>query len=463
MAHPSDVFVEKQHIKKGEPMFDEWILPDNWQAMVATVCGTLHQRSAWRLGTIFFGIIFAKGRKTITSWFRAAGIQRRYKAFYYFIGSIGRKTETIANALFEVMISLLCTKNDTVLMAIDDSPTKRYGPKVQGAGIHRNPAVGPDGAKFIYGHVWVTISALVRHELWGTIALPLLAKMYVRAKDTSSIASRHQIAFRNKLQQAAELAKWAQNCCKALGKGLWIVTDGGYTRAGFIKPVTALGVTVITRLRKDAALHELVKPPTERRRGRPRKYGKRINLCDKAAQGAGWFSIKATLYGRKQAKQVKMFKATYRPAGGEVLVLIVREDDRAWRAFMCTNLLATAQQILEAVADRGGIEQNFHDLKETEGAGQQQVRNFWANVGAFHLNLWVHTLVELWAWNKPAGVICDRSDAPWDDVGRRPSHADRCGGLRREILRKTFFEISGHSRKTQKIARQFYKLMKLAA
>ncbi len=39
---------------------------------------------------------------------------------------------------------------------------------------------------------------------------------------------------------------------------------------------------------------------------------------------------------------------------------------------MCTNLAATAQQILEAVADRSGIEQNFHDLKEIEGAGQQQ-------------------------------------------------------------------------------------------
>jgi len=38
-------------------------------------------------------------------------------------------------------------------MAIDDSPTKRYGPEVAGAGIHRNPTVGPDGAKFVYGHI----------------------------------------------------------------------------------------------------------------------------------------------------------------------------------------------------------------------------------------------------------------------------------------------------------------------
>jgi hypothetical protein len=158
-----------------------------------------------------------------------------------------------------------------------------------------------------------------------------------------------------------------------------------------------------------------------------------------------------------------MFKAMYRPAGCCVLVLIVREDTGDWRAFMCTNLSATAKQILEAVSDRSAIEQNFHDLKEIEGAGQQQVRDFWANVGVFHLNMWVHTMVEIWAWQSASGEICDRSDSPWDDGERRPSHADRCASLRKEILVRTFFETSGQDRKTQKIVRQFYKLMKLAA
>lgn len=158
-----------------------------------------------------------------------------------------------------------------------------------------------------------------------------------------------------------------------------------------------------------------------------------------------------------------MFKATYRPAGGQVLVLMVRERVGCWRAYMCTNLSATVQEILEAVADRSCIEQNFHDLKEIEGAGQQQVRSYFTNVGAFNLNMWVHTLVELWAWGQNSWYVCDRSDSPWDDPLRRPSHADKCGSFRQEILRKTFFETFGHSRKNRKIARQFYKLMKLAA
>ena len=86
-------------------MFNEWIFPDNRQVMVATLCSVLHQCSAWRLDIITAGIVFAKGRRTVTSWFRWAGVSRRYKAFYYFIGSIGRKTEVIATVLFEFMIN----------------------------------------------------------------------------------------------------------------------------------------------------------------------------------------------------------------------------------------------------------------------------------------------------------------------------------------------------------------------
>ena len=444
-------------------MLNQWIFPDSWQVMVVTLCSVLHQRSAWRLSIIIVGIVFAKGRRTVTSWFRCAGITRRYKAFYYFIGSIGGKTEVIATVLFEFMVNLIYRKNNRILMGIDDTPTRRYGPKVEGAGIHRNPTVGPDGAKFVYGHIWVTLSALVRHKRWGTIGLPLLAKMYVRAKDIGKVPAHYHVPFQNKLCQAAQLVQWACDCCKRLGKQLWIVTDGGFTKAGFLKPAAAAGAILVSRLRSDAALYAPVKPVKKQKRGRPRKYGKRIYLRNKAEDNSGWSFIKALLYGREETKQIKMFTAMYRPAGCLVLVLIVLEGKGCWRTFMCTNLSATAKEILEAVADRSAIEQNFHDLKEIEGVGQQQVRNFWANVGAFHLNMWVHTMVELWAWNKPAAAISDRNDSPWDNGDRRPSHADRCAGLRREVIAKTFFATSGHNRKTRKIVRQFYKLMKLAA
>ena len=440
-------------------MFTKWIFPDYWQVTAIALSSVLHQRSAWRLSRIFTAMLFARGRKTITSWLRAAGINRRYKAFYYFIGSLGKKTENIATELFEFMINRIYKNTNTVLVAIDDSPTPRYGPKVAGAGIHRNPTPTPDGRKFVYGHVWVTLSAVARHKSWGTIGLPMLARMYVKSKDIENSG----LSFKSKTEQAAELSKWAYNCCKNLGKKLWIVTDGGFTRASFLKPVIKMGAVIITRLRKDAVLYDELKHPKEPKRGRPRKYGKRIKLANIVKSPDGWFSIKAFLYGREEVKDVKVFKALYKPAGCQVQVLVVWESKDCFRAFMCTDLTASAQQILEAVADRYAIEQNFSDIKEIEGAGQQQVRTFGGNVGAFHLNLWLHSMVELWAWDKSAKVLCDRNDSPWDNAYRRPSHADKCAALRREVLQQTFFVSSDTNHKNNKIQKQFHKLLKLVA
>jgi len=80
-------------------------------------------------------------------------------------------------------------------------------------------------------------------------------------------------------------------------------------------------------------------------------------------------------------------------------VVIVREE-HGWFAWFCSDSQATVEQILEAVADRGTIEQVFHDVKEVQGAGQQQLRNIWANIGAWNLLSWWYTLIELWAWKR---------------------------------------------------------------
>jgi len=131
---------------------------------VVDLCYVLHQRSTWRLAVILTTMLFAKGKKNITRWLLAAEINRCYKAYYFFVGSLAQKTENIATKLFEIMIRRIYKNTNTVLTAIDDSPAARYGPQVAGAGIHRNPTTTPDGARFIYG-LWVTLSALTSKRL----------------------------------------------------------------------------------------------------------------------------------------------------------------------------------------------------------------------------------------------------------------------------------------------------------
>src|SRR5205807_5477685 len=86
----------------------------------------------------------------------------------------------------------------------------------------------------------------------------------------------------------------------------------------------------------------------------------------------------------------------------------------------------------EAMADRGAIEQTFKDVKEVWGAGQQQVRNVYASIGAFTLNLVLYSVVEAWAWQRAEEELVARP--AWDQEERRPSHADKRKALQRAIL-----------------------------
>lgn len=306
---------------------------------------------------------------------------------------------------------------------------------MQGAGVHHNPTPGPAGGPFVYGHVWVVLGLLARHPAWGIIALPLLARLYVREKNLAGIASEHRPAFRTKLELAVELVRWAVSWLGHLGKGVWVVADGAYAKAPFLKPMRALAVTVVSRLRKDSALWTVPGPRAPHRRGPNRTYGEhRIDLAKRGGQKRGWATGTFDLYGKATEKKYKTFVATWRPAGGAIRVVLV-DEPKGWVAFFCTDPAATVADILEAVAGRFSLEVAFHDLKEVVGAGQQQVRRVKANVGAFHVCLWAHTMTEAWAWGRDKdGLVGHRSTSPWDDAARRPSHADKRRAWRREIL-----------------------------
>jgi DDE superfamily endonuclease len=442
-----------------------WQCPNEWSEWSEWLAAGLQARNRWRLPVLLAGILFARGRRTVTTWLRAAGVSDDFDDYYYFLTSVGRKSETVATRLLVLILRILPLP-PRLLAVLDDSPTKRYGPKVEGADIHRNPTPGPADQKYLYGHIWVTLSLAVRHPLWGALALPLRAMLYVRQQTMAQIPKRRRWKFRTKLELAAKLVEWIAPIVKQAGKTLWIVVDGFYTKWPFLKRALGTGVVVVGRLRCDAALRDL--PPRLRRgerrgRGRPRKYGKnKISLAKRVGQKAGWQTVECTLYGRRTTKTYKTFLATYRPVRGVIRVVLVKEE-RGWFALFCTDPAATVADILEAFADRATIEQDFHDVKEVWGAGQQQVRNIWTNVAVFQMNLWMHTLVELWAWDHRHEDLCDRRDSPWDDALRRPSHANRRKALCALVMQNELITITTTWRLPRKIIQLAERLMALAA
>jgi hypothetical protein len=166
------------------------------------------------------------------------------------------------------------------VFALDDTVTKRYGPHVEGAGVHHNPTPGPAAQTWVYGHVWVTLARVVRHGCWGAIGLPVRAALDVRRKDVGQVPPAYRWPFRTKLELAAELIAWLVVWVGATRKAVWLVMDGAYAKRVVLRAAKAAGATVVSRLRQDAALWSLPDP-------RPRP-GKRGASRRTASTGSAW-------------------------------------------------------------------------------------------------------------------------------------------------------------------------------
>ena len=434
--------------------------------IVASMACVLDKRIAFRLSIIMAGMMLADDRRVAAAWFAVAGVRDDWDRFYDCLISIGRCSRSVAACLLREVVRRFDPGPDGHLtLGADDSPTKRFGKHVEGAGVHHHPTPGPADGEWLYGHNWVCLCLLALHPSWGVVALPLLSRLYVRAVDIPSLAAKYGWTFRTKHELVVDLVTWFVKHVRALGFrfSIWLVVDGAYAARNVIRPLMSQGIVVFSRLRRDAVLFDLPGPPTGKR-GRPRIYGEnRIHLAKRAAHRHGWQSITYRCRGKEVTRQYKTFLATSRLVSGVIRVVLVRFEDGSWATYFCTDAQIEAREILETVAARWAVEEQFHDVKEIWGAGQQQVRNVWSNIACWNLNQWMYTLVEICSWNNSNEHLADRSDRPWDNPDRRPSHADKRRVISREMLENRFFAALPNIPQFAEIQRVITDVIRLCA
>jgi len=435
--------------------------------MASSMAGMLDARTAFRLSIVMAGMMLADDRRVAASWFAAAGVGDDWDRFYDCLISIGRNASSVAvPVLIAVVRKFDPGPAGHITIGGDDSPTRRYGGHVEGAGVHHNPTPGPADGEWVYGHNWVSLCFLAKHAWWGVIALPLRSLLYVRERDVPPLEEKYGWEFRTKHELMVELVSWFVKTLRGLRFlcSIWFVADGAYAASPVLKPLLKIGVVVFSRLRKDAKLFDLPGTPQAGRRGRHPIYGaNRISLAKRAANKHGWETIAYHCRGVEVTRQYKTFLATSELVSGVIRVVIVRFEDGSWAPYFCTDREVSVRDILETIAARWSIEEHFHDVKEVWGAGQQQVRNIWSNIGCWHLNQWMYTLVELSSWDVPKSDLTDRSDRPWDNPARRPSHADRRRAIAKEMLEKRFLADLPPTPNTGKFRRLLEDILSLCA
>ena len=226
------------------------------------------------------------GRRTVCGMLTGAGLSRiwpHHRAHYFFARARWQPGD-LGLALARLAVTLLVPDGQPVTVAIDDTLFRRRGRRVWAASwFHDGSAAGKD--KTGYGNNWVIAGIVVTLPMLSRpVCLPVLARLVVKGTNSKS---RLWLARRMATDLAAALP----------GRAICVVGDAAY--AG--KELRALPGTVTwtTRLRKDAALHELP-PPRTGRRGRPRVKDARLPALAALATTASFTPVTVTRY-RKTA------------------------------------------------------------------------------------------------------------------------------------------------------------------
>jgi len=134
--------------RTGEPRMASYHAPQEWEEWAELLAAALDGRCRWRLGILLLGVVWGSGRRVVAAWIRAAGLSDDYRVYYYFLQSVGRRWEAVGQEVLRLVLDRVLKDLPRIVFAIDDSPTKRFGPKVQGAGLHHDPTPGPAGHSF---------------------------------------------------------------------------------------------------------------------------------------------------------------------------------------------------------------------------------------------------------------------------------------------------------------------------
>jgi len=264
------------------------------------------------------------------------------------------------------------------------------------------------------------------------VAVPVMAKLVI--KGTAS-ASRLWLARRMVTRLARELP----------GRQLHVTADSAY--AGEELRQLPDGVTWTTRLRSNAALHEL---PPERtgKKGRPRKKGDRLPALAKTAAAAAFSQVTVTRYGKTETIAACAFTCLWYSVTGTapVTVILVRDKSKTGYdiALMTTEKDPDIARVIERYAARWAIEVAIEDTKQLFGTGQARNRTAAAVERTVPFMLACQALAVCWyatAGHHPADAQARRLNAPWYTSKTEPSTADMTAKLRRVIIAAKFKRV----------------------
>ena len=265
--------------------------------------------------------------------------------------------QKLSRTLLELLLVRLAPAAVELIVAIDDTLIKKWGRQFFGLGRYPDPTDKNPGAgkRRVWGHCWVVAALLLEQAHGQWFCFPLAALLFV-----PEWACQAPWPFASKI----ELARLLLRRLALAGRKLTLVVDNLYAKAELI---WIAEVTMVSRLRSNAALYDAPPPRKKGQRGRPRKRGQKVTARHLwAARKSKRRVLKAHIYGKLVTIEAFVDVLISSPTLGSRPLLVVIFPQRSggkMNVFFSTDLALDPVRLLELYAARFKIEDAFDELK----------------------------------------------------------------------------------------------------
>jgi hypothetical protein len=236
----------------------------------------LFSARVWRHAQVLLaGALLAPAQRTVTTALRVVGLAQLHQ-FHRYHRVLSRdcwSSLAASRVLLRLLVATFVPAGP-LGFGIDETIERRRGKRIAAKGIYRD-AVRSSHSHFVKasGLRWVCLMLLVPIP-WAarTWALPVLTALAPSERYAAERGLRHKTITDWARQLLLVVRRWWPD------RAIIAVADSSYAALDFLAACCAwrTPVTVITRLRLDAALYEPAPPRRPRQNGRPRIQGKRL-------------------------------------------------------------------------------------------------------------------------------------------------------------------------------------------
>ena len=376
----------------------------------------------WQWATVLLvGAVLAPGKRTVTAALRVMGLssEAQFQNYHRVLNRATWSSRKASQTLLRLLIRAFVPSAAPLVLGLDDHIERRRGDHIAPKGIYRD-AVRSSKSFFVKtsGLRWIAMMLVVpipwAHRVW---ALPFLTVLAPSKRYHQERGLRHKTLTDWARQMVQQLRRWLPD------RTIVLVVDSTYAVLELLAACAHLThpITVVTRLRLDAALYEPAPPRMAGTKGAPRKKGARqLTLAQRLHTPAtNWTTSTVAWYGRStRAVQFATGTSVWYHVGKPVVRLrrvLIRDplQQSKPQAVLCTDLNATPEQIIEWFVLRWQLEVTFEDARAHLGIETQRQWSELAIVRTTPGLLGMFSLVTLFAHQLLQGQALPARQAAW--------------------------------------------------